>query len=291
MKSSLRWCSIVLLSFMSLFEFETLPASAQGRTYGNTRDGGSKNGEGVSLDSAPVLDESRHIGRTRPTDPVITPASKAPTEVYRADPQEPIPSAEHAPMPPPSLRPTPRPHVPRDRHPQVIGEGGGNCGGGLIVETIDPPEGLWIREGISFGKDVTLADSHLMPDYSGFDFSETLKRPFDHPLADMFVEQEDGELMMMVWEDTEIMDIGLVGVPSVAIYVPRMDWSPTHSVRLFIGHEYVVRTWDHHYARFYVAVLLDDRVSFDWAYQHAKDTDWNGPVAVMRDFTQGKFGH
>jgi hypothetical protein len=168
----------------------------------------------------------------------------------------------------------------------------GEAGGGTIVDVRvepDQPDGFWVRDGVRYGKDVTLADSYLMPEYSGYDFSELLKRPFDHPFTDMFVEEDHGDLMMSVREDSEIMDIGSILVPSGAIYIPRIEWSPTHQVRLFLGHEYIVRTWDHHYAKFYVTNLLQERVAFDWAYQYATDDDWHGPVMVVRDRGSGKF--
>jgi hypothetical protein len=175
-----------------------------------------------------------------------------------------------------------------DRYPSVIII---QDGGAIIDVPVEPdqPNGFWVRDGVRYGKDVTLADSDVMPEYSGYDFSDLLKRPFDHPFTDMSVEEDRGDLMMTVREDSEIMDIGSVLVPVGAIYIPRIEWSPTHQERLLLGHEYVVRTWDHHYAKFYVTSLLQDRVSFDWAYQYANEAGWDAPMMAVRDRSSGKF--
>jgi hypothetical protein len=158
-----------------------------------------------------------------------------------------------------------------------------------VVDRPAQPDGFWIREGVRHGKDVTLGDSYLMPEYSGYDFSELLKRPFDHPFTDMFVESYGSELMMTVREDSEIMDIGAVFVPCDAIFVPRQDWSPLRQVRLLSGHEYLVQTWDHHYAKFVVTSLLPERVTFDWAYQYDDYGRENFSATLSRNSGEGKF--
>ena len=136
---------------------------------------------------------------------------------------------------------------------------------------IGRPNGFWIRQGIRFGKDVTLSSLTVAPDYSGYDFSELLKRPYDDQYTDIYVEDDNGDLMMSVWEDSEIMDIGAVSGLSDVIYIPQQEWSADGKVLLIPGHEYAVRTWDHHYANFLVTNVMQDRVSFDWTYQVVSD--------------------
>jgi hypothetical protein len=146
-----------------------------------------------------------------------------------------------------------------------------------------------IRNNIRYGRDVTLAGNSVMPDYSGYDFSELLKRPFDDPFTDMFVEDDGKGLVMSVREDTEIMDIWPTFVPVDAIFVSRKAWSSTHQLRLILGHEYLVRTWDHHYAKFVVTSLSQSRVVFDWAYQYGADNESEVTAFVHRDAPGSKF--
>ena len=242
---------------------------AQGRTIGSSRDGGRTPGVAPRT-PAPASEGTRTVGQTRsaetPPPPAREPSPRVPgpRETIHQAPSivDPSPQPEHVPLPPPHYE---------DQPPTVIVIEGvvGDCPVNVPVEV--PISGNWIREGLRWGKDVTLASLTSQPDYSGYDFSELLKRPFDHPYTDICVEEDNGDLMMSVWEDSEIMDCGAIIVPSDVIYVPRQDWSRDRRVLLIPGHEYVVRTWDHHYAKFFVTSMGTDRVSFDWAYQYAHD--------------------
>lgn len=156
---------------------------------------------------------------------------------------------------------------------------------------IEIGDGVWIRDGVSFGKDVTLCDMRTMPEYSGFDFSELLKRAYDHPFTDMFVGSDSwGDLFVGVRDDTEIMDLGEAEIPADLIFIPQREWSVDHSVELALGHEYVLRTWDGHYAKFVVTNLLSDRVMFDWAYQYGEPVVGVFPAAQARQERFAKFG-
>lgn len=153
-----------------------------------------------------------------------------------------------------------------------------------IGEGVPIPEGIWIHEGVSFGRNVTLCDTRTMPEYSGYDFSDLLKRPYDDPLTDMAVESDSwGDLYMVVRDDTQIMDLGVAEAPVDVIFIPRKEWSADHSVRLDEGHGYIVRTWDGHYAEFTVTNLVGNRVAFDWAYQYGEPTAGYYSVVPLRE--------
>ena len=117
------------------------------------------------------------------------------------------------------------------------------------------------------GYDVTLRDYHAVPDAAGFDFSSYAVVPFDDLYADMYFENWNGQLYMIVREDTDIQDMGPTASLLDIDVAPADGWSPTHDVRLRVGHTYVVWTWDDHYAKFRVTSLASGRVVYDWAYQ------------------------
>ena len=54
-------------------------------------------------------------------------------------------------------------------------------------------------------------------------------------------------------------------------YAPSAGWAPTGSVEAIVGHCYVVRTRDMHYAKFQVTSVNPQTVSLDWAYQTAQN--------------------
>ncbi len=257
---------ILLLTVSMLMEFGNLQTLAQSRTSGNSRNPGNTRPATPTPTPAPVSEGSRDIGRTRQSAETTNPVSNGSRDNGRSNPELPPPVSTTADVTPPAppQRVLGRPPVHEHDCPDVI-LGDGN------VRRIGEADGFWIREDVRYGSDVTLAGNISMPEYSGYDFSELMKRSFDDQFTDMFVEEDAEGLMMSVREDTEIMDIGAVNIPEYAIYVPRMAWSPLHRVPLIPGHEYVVLTWDHHYAKFVVTSLVRNRVVFDWAYQYGAD--------------------
>lgn len=117
------------------------------------------------------------------------------------------------------------------------------------------------------GSDQVIFDFRQFPDNSGYDFSSYSVVPYDDENCDMFFDNDNGKYYMVVYNDTDIQDMGL----TIDIYdidkAPVSGWSPTKDVRLYVGHTYVVWTWDNHYAKFRVKYLSNERVVFDWAYQ------------------------
>jgi len=117
------------------------------------------------------------------------------------------------------------------------------------------------------GYDVVLRDYYQYPSTAGYDFSRYAVVPYNDQYADMYFEEYQGQLYMNVRSDTDIRDMG----PTTSLLdlkvAPASGWSPTHDVKLYPGHTYVVWTWDDHYAKFRVTNVSPGRVVFDWAYQ------------------------
>jgi len=113
-----------------------------------------------------------------------------------------------------------------------------------------------------------LADYHTTPATSGWDFSAFAIRPWDDTRTDMYFSL--GSLNEMLVPDlaTGIQDLGYGASLDAVDVAPSAGWSPTGGVELIVGHNYVVRTRDNHYAKFRVTGL-GSGVTFDWAYQTA----------------------
>jgi hypothetical protein len=117
------------------------------------------------------------------------------------------------------------------------------------------------------GFGVVLPNYHYDPGLAGYDFSTYSVGPYTDQYTDVFFEYLNGTYYLDVWDDTEIQDMGYTESLGEIGYAPTAGWSPSKDVRLIVGHTYVVRTWDAHYAKVRVRSLSDTRVIFDWAYQ------------------------
>ncbi len=117
------------------------------------------------------------------------------------------------------------------------------------------------------GFGVALPNFRYDPDRAGYDFSTYSTGPYDDQFTDVYFEFFNGVYYLDVWDDTEIQDMGYTESLSELRYAPTAGWSPTRDVRLIVGHTYVIRTWDNHYAKVRISSLSDTRAIFDWAYQ------------------------
>lgn len=117
------------------------------------------------------------------------------------------------------------------------------------------------------GYNQTIFDFRRFPNNAGYDFSAYKVVPYNSNDCDMFFDNDNGNYYMVVWDDSDIQDMG----PTNDIYdidkTPLTGWSPTKDVRLYVGHTYVVWTWDNHFAKFRVKSITPERIVFDWAYQ------------------------
>ena len=118
------------------------------------------------------------------------------------------------------------------------------------------------------GYNVLLQDRFLNPNNAGYDFSAYQILYYDTDLTDIYVEYtQNGVPYFVVWNDTEIQDMGYTNDLDEISASPTQGWSPTRDAHIIIGHTYVVRTWDNHYAKVRVTDIQKSSVKFDWAYQ------------------------
>jgi hypothetical protein len=138
------------------------------------------------------------------------------------------------------------------------------------------------------GFGVTLNNASETLSQSGFDFSSygtpAAWRDWNDPRTDMYF-TSDGVLALMVVPSLStggIQDVGYATGLDAVDFAPGSGWSPTGSVELIPGHNYVLWTRvnpsEVHYAKFRVTALTTHFVTFDWAYQVAPD---NRELAVM----------
>ena len=121
------------------------------------------------------------------------------------------------------------------------------------------------------GYDMVLTNFRSNPNLSGFDFSTYSAGPYDDKYSDIFYEFTGGAAYMDVWDDSEIQDMGYTQSLDDIGQSPVTGWSPSRDVRLIIGHTYVIRTWDTHFAKIRVLSISSANVIFDWAYQLQTD--------------------
>jgi hypothetical protein len=118
------------------------------------------------------------------------------------------------------------------------------------------------------GTGAILNARQVHPESSGWDFSSYGVRAWDDPRTDIYY-SSNGSFDEMLTPDpalASIQDMGFAPTLDAVDFAPPTGWSPSGSVELIIGHNYVVWTADDHYAKFRVT-SLGGHVVFDWAYQ------------------------
>lgn len=132
------------------------------------------------------------------------------------------------------------------------------------------------------GSGLVLGEASVDPDNSGWDFSSYQRVPFDDIGCDIYFAMAGGvPLMVAAYTDTDIQDAGYAGSLDAVNYAPAAGWSPSGSVELIPGHNYILEIRnssaadDFQVAKFRVTSLMGspDRVQIDWAYQTATGND------------------
>ena len=120
------------------------------------------------------------------------------------------------------------------------------------------------------GFNQALFDYRRFPNTSGYSFSKYKVYPYNDLNTDFYFENYNDTLYFVVYDDSDIQDMG----PTKDIYdisfAPLHGWSNTKDVFVKAGHTYIVWTWDNHFAKVRVKALTADRVVFDWAHQTVK---------------------
>jgi len=127
------------------------------------------------------------------------------------------------------------------------------------------------------GMNQSVFDYNNFANSSGYDFSEFAVVPFDISdgqfSADFFFENDNGNLYLNVWTDTEIQDMGATSDIYDIPFAPLTGWVKLISgdnvkyVPAVAGHTYVVFTWDNHFAKIRIKTMTTERAVFDWTYQ------------------------
>ena len=120
------------------------------------------------------------------------------------------------------------------------------------------------------GNNITLNDFSLVPNRSGFDFSQPARGAinWDSPVTDIYFGFDPESNIRYLYSDnfTEMQDMGYHE------HFDEVDVSPvrgfvTDFIELIGGHVYALLTPDGNYAKIHVVVVSDTAITFDWAYQ------------------------
>lgn len=120
------------------------------------------------------------------------------------------------------------------------------------------------------GFGVTIYDRFLNAARSGYYFRGFRVLYFDTDDTDFFVEYDGSIPYLVVWEDSDIQDMGYtVDLDEISV-APEAGWSPTKDAQAIVGHTYVVWTYDNHFAKVRITSIRGGYMTFDWAYQTAE---------------------
>ena len=130
------------------------------------------------------------------------------------------------------------------------------------------------------------------PNTSGYSFSLYSVVAYDSLDVDFFFENFDGTFYLDVWDDTDIQDMGATNDIYEIEFAPLDGWSETKDAQAFVGHTYVIWTWNNHFAKVRISSITSERMVFDWAYQTAegnpmlKPSTIGGRSTLSRSFTR-----
>lgn len=118
------------------------------------------------------------------------------------------------------------------------------------------------------GRNVTLRNRLVDPMLAGYDFSRYSILHYDTDETDLFFEiTQDGVPYLVVWDDSDIQDMGYTENLDEITAAPLSGWNPTGDALAVRGHTYVIRTFDNHFAKVRIVDVNSSGVRFDWAYQ------------------------
>lgn len=119
------------------------------------------------------------------------------------------------------------------------------------------------------GFNQSIFDFRRFPNNSGYSFSKYSVRPYNHLDTDFYFEIFQGTNYLVVYDDTDIIDMG----PTMDIwdidFAPENGWAANKEEIARVGHTYVIWTYDNHFAKVRIKSITSDRIVFDWAYQTA----------------------
>ncbi len=119
------------------------------------------------------------------------------------------------------------------------------------------------------GLGLMLYDRFVDPNRAGYDFSANRQINYDTDNTDCFVEFSNGKPYLVVWEDSDVQDMGYTKNLDEISVAPDAGWSPSKDAHIIVGHTYVIWTFDNHFAKVRITEIAQNYVRFDWAYQTA----------------------
>ncbi len=126
-----------------------------------------------------------------------------------------------------------------------------------VIYAVPRPEGF----------NQSIFDYRRFPNNSGYSFSKYSVVPYNSQDADFFFENYQGTYYLVVYDDTDIKDMG----PTRDIYdiqfAPSYGWSSSKDEIAKAGKTYVFWTWNNRFAKIRIKNITPDRIVFDWAYQ------------------------
>jgi len=133
------------------------------------------------------------------------------------------------------------------------------------------------------GRNIVLMDKYIDPFHSGYDFSNYSLTHFDTNNTDFYVEYASSKIpYLVVWEDSDIQDMGYTNSIDEISAAPEAGWTPTKDAQAITGHTYVIWTFDNHFAKIRITSVSQMAITFDWAYQVAQ-----GNPELFRQVTTG----
>lgn len=117
------------------------------------------------------------------------------------------------------------------------------------------------------GFNQSIFDYRRFPNNSGYSFSKYSVRPYNHLDTDVYFEIYQGTPYLVVYEDSDIIDMGPTNDIWDIEFAPTSGWSPYKDEIVKVGHTYVIWTFDNHFAKMRIKSITSDRIVFDWAYQ------------------------
>jgi hypothetical protein len=117
------------------------------------------------------------------------------------------------------------------------------------------------------GFDQAIFNFHNNPDLAGYTFNDYSVVPYDDLSTDFFYGIYTNIDSIMVWNDTDIQDMGPTQDIWDIPFAPTSGWRASKSAVAIPGHTYVIWTWDNHYAKVRISNIVQNRMVFDWSFQ------------------------
>lgn len=148
-----------------------------------------------------------------------------------------------------------------------------------VVYAVPRPEGF----------NQSIFDSRRFPNNSGYSFSKYSVVPYNSQDADFYFENYQGNYYLVVYDDSDIKDMGLTNNIYDITFAPTSGWSTTKDEIAKVGHTYVIWTWNNHYGKIRIKNITAERIVFDWAYQTLKGEPMLKPNKERKILTRKNF--